>query len=208
MSLGGGVPWGLIPNICPGQGEHPLRLLSRPFLVGEEAWWQQVRQAGIKTAFINFLSAEGEYDLWCQNWGPLRCQIRFPEASVLQSWRPVTALAAAVCITLLPPPTSPDWSMPYLRRLPFPLREPSIRPHICFSLRPPHVSEDLNALTAGTSAVSLWHLTQRLGDLKGRGANYSKWSVTEIKNHPSLPPITLNNAVWSICWSDVVLSEI
>lgn len=68
-----------------------------------------------------------------------------------------------------------------------------------------HVSEDLNALNAGTSTVSLWHLTQRLGDLKGRGENYSKWSVTEIKNHPRLPPITLNDDVQSICWSDGIV---
>lgn len=56
--------------------------------------------------------------------------------------------------------------------------------------------------------VSLWHLAQRWGDLKGRGANYLKWSVTEIKNHPRLPAITLNNAGQSICWSDAVLSEL
>ena len=120
-------------------------------------------------------------------------------------------LGSDVCITLLtlrfplqhpapPPPQQPPpaLSTVHLWSLSFP------PPSICTSAFHwgPHVSEDLNTLNAGTSKVSLWHLTQRLGDLKGRGENYRRWSVTKIKNRPRLPPITLNNAVQAICWSD------
>ena len=97
-----------------------------------------------------------------------------------------------------PHPPPPPLSTVHLWSLSFP------PPSICTSAFHwgPHVSEDLNTLNAGTSKVSLWHLTQRLGDLKGRGENYRRWSVTKIKNRPRLPPITLNNAVQAICWSD------
>lgn len=139
-------------------------------------------------------------------WNQLRCHVGFPEASDLWFLAVCCTLGSDVCITLLtsrfplqhpralqPPPSLSTihlWSV--------------LKPSICTSAFHwgLHVSEDLNALNAGTSTVSLWHLTQRLGDLKGRGENYRKWSVTEIKNHPRLPPITVNNAVQTICWSD------
>lgn len=102
--------WGLIPNICPGPGDHPSHLNS----AGQRGL---IRWAGIKNAFIiNSLSAGGgggSCDLWCQKWGQLRCQIGFPEASVLRSWRPVTALAAAVFITVLPSSPPPQSRLEY-----------------------------------------------------------------------------------------------
>lgn len=142
-------------------------------------------------------------------WGQLRCHIGFPEASVLRFWQLVVPWvqmfasrswhSVSLSNTQLPlPQPPPALSTVHLWSLSFP------PPSICTSAFHwgPHVSEDLNTLNTGTSKVSLWHLTQRLGDLKGRGENYRRWSVTEIKNRPRLPPITLNNAVQAICWSD------
>lgn len=145
-------------------------------------------------------------------WGQLRCHAGFPEASVLRFWQLVVPLGSR-CLHHTPPPPSPPHPHPstsYLGTVhlwSLSLNHLSIRTSAFhWGL---HVSEDLNTLNAGTSAVLLWHLTQRLGDLKGRGENYRKWSVTKIKNRPRLPPITLNNAVQTICWSDggLVLSE-
>lgn len=143
-------------------------------------------------------------------WGYLKCHPGFPEASVLRFWQlvvPWVQMYASLfrhTVTLSDSPSphpDPHYSAAHLSSFPFPPPKASIHPHICFSLGL-HVSKDLNNLNAGTSAVSLWHLTQHLGDLKGRGENYRKWCVTKIKNRPRLPPITLNNPVQSICWSD------
>lgn len=159
---------------------------------------------------INCLSAEC-YDLWSQSGASLRCHIGFPEASVLRFWQLVVPWVQMFAshswhpVSLSTPPTTAASSC-------FKYSTPLIAPpflslnhlSICTSAFHwgLHVSEDLNALNAGTSTVLLWHLTQRLGDLKGRGENYRKWSVTKIKNRPRLPPITVNNAVQAICWSD------
>lgn len=65
-----------------------------------------------------------------------------------------------------------------------PSRRPSVRASAgtsafhCTSLR--------TWTSAGTSAVSLLHLTQHLGDLKERGENYRKWCVTNIKKSPQI----------------------
>lgn len=157
-------------------------------------------------------------------WGQLRCHVGFPEASVLWFWQLVVvpwvqmfASHSWQPISLSqqhPTPTTTTSTTPPLlnRLLQLQVQYTSDRSpflslnhlSICTSAFHwgLHVSQDLNALNAGTSTVSLWHLTQRLGDLKGRGENYRKWSVTEIKNRPRLPPITVNNGVQTICWSD------
>ena len=148
-------------------------------------------------------------------WGQLRCQVGFPEASVLRFWQlvvPWVQMFASHSWQPNHPPPRPPPQIASSRSFKY-STPPITSPLLSLSLnhlsiltsafhRGLHVSEDLNALNAGTSTVSLWHLTQRLGDLKGRGENYRKWSVTEIKNRPRLPPITVNNGVQTICWSD------
>lgn len=203
----------LIHNICTGQDTQPVSHAGNcwPVWCWKRGRWQ-VEGVGAnrsKMIIINCLGAEC-YDLWSQSGASSGVTLDFQGhlscgfGSLL--YLGFRCLYHTPDIPSPPPrPLSPNslllWAQYTSDRSPsLPRNHLSIRTSaLHWGL---HVSEDLNALNAGTSSVSFWHLTQRLSDLKGRGENYRKWSVTEIKNRPRLPPITLNNAAQAICWSD------